>query len=480
MYLGKIKSWYPTVGLFVVLLAVSLGVTYVMSHSGAIIGPVILMIIFGTAVVGVVVRDFRMGFYLLLLMGVFMFYVERLFRTGFPYGTVYDALAGLTFLAVFINGYHKRDWTGFKHPITIAFVIVTLYQVMQVVNPAAVSQVAWLVAMRNNSSILLFIVCFHMFTTVQDIKRFTVFWLSICFIVAAYGAYQEWFGLLGFEERWITENPERLALYFIWGKMRKFSFLSDPSAYGLFTGMGALACLVLALGPFKTSLRIVLVSCGIFILMAMLYSGTRTATAMVAAGIVFYILVTLKSRRTMIATLAAGFIGGIVFFGPFYSGTVNRLRSTFSPSEDPSMIVRDIKRQRFQRYVQRHPIGGGLYTTGTNGTRYSRGHELATGIDPDSGYLMLGLELGYIGLFMFQVFFFIVMVKGINNYFSITDPLLQTFNLAYLVPFFALSVAHFTQDAIFTKPMNLIGIAAYAIIVKIQSFERKLYSVDLL
>jgi putative inorganic carbon (hco3(-)) transporter len=71
------------------------------------------------------------------------------------------------------------------------------------------------------------------------------------------------------------------------------------------------------------------------------------------------------------------------------------------------------------------------------------------------------------------------MIKGINNYFAINDPLLKTMNLVYLVPIMALSVAHFTQDAMFTKPMNLVVIAAYAVIVKIQSFEKKLYSVDL-
>jgi len=479
MYLDKIKTWYPTVALFTVLLCVSLAITYMMANTGAIIAPLIFLIIIGISVVGAVVRDFRLGYYLLLLMGIFMFYVERLFKTGFPFGTVYDGLAALTFLAVFINGYYKRDWTNFRNPITIAFIVITLYQVMQVVNPSAVSRVAWLVAMRNNSSILLYVVAFQMFATINDVKRFTIFWLSICLLVAMYGAYQEWFGLLDFENRWINESPERLALYFIWGKMRKFSFLSDPSAFGLFTGMGALACFALALGPFKPFLRFILMASAIFIFMAMLYSGTRTANAMVSSGIVFYILVTLKSRRTLIATLVVGFIGGIIFFGPFYSGTANRLRSTFTPSEDPSMVVRDMKRQRFQKYVQSHPIGAGLYTTGTNGLRYSRGHELAQGWDPDSGYLQIALELGSIGLIMFQVFFFIVMVKGINNYFSINDPLLKAYNLAYLVPFFALTVAHFTQDAVFTKPMNLIGIAAYAVIVKIQTFERRLYSVDL-
>jgi putative inorganic carbon (hco3(-)) transporter len=144
------------------------------------------------------------------------------------------------------------------------------------------------------------------------------------------------------------------------------------------------------------------------------------------------------------------------------------------------MEVRDIKRIRLQQYVQSHPIGGGLYTTGQNGLRYSAGHPLAEGWDADSGYLLIGLELGSIGLVLFLVFFFLVMVKGINNYFAINDPLLKTYNLTYLIPLMALSVAHYTQDAMFTKPMNLVVIAAYAVIVKIQSFDRKLYSVDLI
>lgn len=480
MYSDKIKSWYPTVALVTVLLCVSLAITYMLTRAGTVIAPVVMGTLLGVVLVGSVLKDFRIGFYALFFMGVFMFYFERFFTTNFPIGTLYDALAGLTFVAVFVNSQNKREWHLFKNPITITFFIVTAYQVFQIVNPSAVSRVAWLVAMRTNTSILLYIACFQMFSVLKDVKRFTMFWLGITLIVALYGIYQEVVGLADFELHWIIDNPERLKLYFIWGKMRKFSFLSDPSAYGLFTAMGGLACLVLAMGPFKALMRFLLAISGMLMLTAMSYSGTRTAFAMVAVGIVFYIILTLKNKGTLIATVVAGFIGVVVFFGPFYGGTINRIRSTFSPSEDPSMIVRDVKRIALQKYVVSHPIGGGLFTTGQNGLRYSKGHELSQGWDADSGYLLIGLELGYIGLVLFLIFFFLVVLKGINNYFSINDPLLKIINLAYLVPLMALSVAHFTQDAMFTKPMNLVVIATYAILVKIPSFENKLYSADLL
>jgi putative inorganic carbon (hco3(-)) transporter len=480
MYLNKIKNLYPTLILVAVLVAVSLAITYVIVNNGTSMGPMIIVALVGVSLVAAVLRDYRIGFYVLLLMGIFMFYIERILNSGFPFGTVYDGLAMLTFAAVFISNAHKRDWSLFKNPITIFYLIVTLYQVMQVVNPSAVSQVAWLVAMRNNTSILLYVVCFQLFSSLDDVKKFTKFWLALAFLCALYGFYQEFAGLTSFEHDWVYSSPDRLALYYIWGKMRKFSFLSDPSAYGLFVAMGALAFLVLAMGPFKIAFRATMAFCGFFTLVAMSYSGTRTAFAMVAVGIVFYVILSLNNRKVMLATIAAGFFGAIIFFGPFYGGTINRIRSTFNPDEDPSMVVRDQKRVRLQEYIMTHPIGGGLYTTGQNGLRYSSGHELAQGWDADSGYLLIGLELGPIGLVMFMALFVAVMVKGINNYFAMNDPLLRTLILVYLVPFFALSVAHYTQDALFTKPMNLIVIAAYALVIKLPSFERKLYSVDLL
>ncbi|MBT1702592.1 O-antigen ligase family protein [Chryseosolibacter indicus] len=479
MYLDNSRSKISTVALVVVLLGVSLMITYLLANAGTFIAPTVLIIIFGVTAVASVISDYRIGFFMLYIMGGVMSYISRLVEINFPMGTVYDGLAALTFIALFINGKHYKDWTGFKNPITITFTIIVVYQLMQVANPYAVSRVAWLVAMRGNTSFLMYIVCFQMFYSLKYLKRFTWLWLGIALVAALYGMYQEYVGLPDFEMNWVRAVPERYNLYFIWGRMRKFSILSDPSAYGLFMALGGLAGLVLAMGPFKTGFKIFAGISGVIMLIAMTYSGTRTAIAMAAVGIVFYIVVTLRNRKTIIFMIASAFIGAALIFGPFYGGTANRIRSTFNPSEDASMSVRDAKRIRLQNYIQSHPIGGGLFTTGQNGVKYSKGHELAQGWDTDSGYLLIGLELGWIGLLLFQTLFFLVMLKGINNYFSIDDPFLKTMTLTYLVPFFALSVAHFTQDALFTKPMGLVVIATYAIMVRMPSYEKKLYSVDL-
>jgi putative inorganic carbon (hco3(-)) transporter len=469
---------FPAVAIFSVLLLISLAVTYLMAQHGIIVGLLAALVSIGVMVVAAVMKDYRIGFYLLFLMGVFMFYIDRMMTIGFPLGTVYDALVGLVFFSLFFDK-KQHDWSLFKNPVTVMFIILIVYQVLQLFNPSANSVVAWLVSLRNNISVLIYVICFQMFSSLKEVKRFTHVWLGIALIVGLYGIYQKLFGLTGFEMAWMNEQPERIDLYIIWGQLRAFSFLSDPSSFGLFTGAGALASMVLAMGPFRAAYRLLFGGIMMVLLVAMSYSGTRTAIALVAVGIAFYITVMLHNRRTLLAAAMFAVFGAILMFGPFYGSTLTRLRSTFKASEDPSMAVRDVKRLRFQKYIQTHPIGGGLYTVGQNGDRYSHGHELAGKWDPDSGYLLTALETGWIGLLIFLGLFFAVMLQGINNFFALKDPVLRTYILLYLVPFLALSVAHFTQDALFHKPTNIVVYATYALVIKIRSFEKKLFSVDL-
>lgn len=471
-----IKS--PAVAVFLLLLLVSLALTWLIVNGGLSAGIMILLFTVGLMVVLAVVTHYRIGFYLVFLMGVFMFYVDRVLSIEFPMGTLYDGLVALAFIAVFFAGKHN-DWHGFRNPVTITFIILIAYQLLQLFNPSATSTFAWLVSLRNNTSFLLYVIAFQMFSSLREVRRFTAVWMISAFIVAAYGVWQNFVGLSDIEMAWMNEVPERIKLYINWGELRVFSVMSDPSSFGLFTAMSSLAAMVLALGPFKARTRIGFGLLMIFMLVSMSYSGTRTALAMVAIGVAFYVVIMLHNRRTLFASAIMVSIGVVLLIGPFYGATMSRLRSTFRASEDPSMAVRDYKRIMFQDYIKTHPIGGGLNSVGNLGDRYSPGHELAGKWEPDSGYLLTALESGWIGLLIFQGLFFVVMLSGINNFFALDDPVLKTYLLAYIVPFMALSVAHFTQDAMFTKPMNVIIFATYALVFKIPTLQKKLFSVEL-
>lgn len=417
--------------------------------------------------------NYRVGIYASFFLSVFMSYLSRIYAPPVPMGVVLDGFAVLSFIAIFFSK-EESNWKLLWAPITFAYILIVVYQLLQVFNPNATSFTGWLVALRGNTSFLLFIVFFKMFSSIQHIKKFTIVWIALATVVSLYGIYQEIFDLTEFERRWVYSQEGRVQLLLIWGHMRKFSILSDPSAFGLFTGFSGLACLILAVGPIKPTYRI---ACGILSVLSfisMSFSGTRTAIVMVAFGIAFYIILTIQNRATVMLMVACVIGFGVLLFGPFHGSTVNRIRSTFNMGEDVSMGVRDRKRIKLQQYVKSHPFGGGLNTTGTNGLKYSPGHYLAQGWDPDSGYLFIALELGWIGLIIGLTFFFLVVYKGINNYYSLNDPLLKSITLTYIVPFMALSVAHFAQDAMFQKPVYLVVTATYALMLKLPSFDNKL------
>src|SRR5688500_1168874 len=185
-----IKS--PAIAVFAVLLLVSLGVTYFIAHQGVGAGLLILLLSIGLLLLAGVIKNYRVGFYAIFLMGIFMFYVDRIVKVDFPVGTVYDALIVLTFLSLFLQN-KNNDWSSFKNPVTIIFIILIAYQVLQFFNPNATSALAWLISLRNNTSFLLYIICFQLFSSLKEVKRYTIVWMAVALLIGAYGIYQNFF-----------------------------------------------------------------------------------------------------------------------------------------------------------------------------------------------------------------------------------------------------------------------------------------------
>ena len=188
---------------------------------------------------------------------------------------------------------------------------------------------------------------------------------------------------------------------------------------------------------------------------------------MIVFGVVFFAFMTMYQLRTLIAT--GLFVLGMlaILFGPFYGPTFSRVRSTFEIKDDESLGVRDRTRLRMQPYARTHPVGGGLNTTGKLGLKYEPQHELAGHWDPDSGYLKTALERGWIGLLVQLGFYATVLIFGIIHCFRTRDPWKQTYYIAYLAGFFALSIANYAQDSMDQKPLNIVLVSSFAILIRL-------------
>ena len=168
------------------------------------------------------------------------------------------------------------------------------------------------------------------------------------------------------------------------------------------------------------------------------------------------LLALLKYSRKVLLLLA---VMGVMVVGLIYvptsNGTLNRFQSAFRPGDDPSYNVRSMNQHRIKPYIRAHPLGGGLGATETFGMKFAPNSYLAH-FAPDSGYVRVAVELGWIGLLIFCTFMFTVLRTGINNYYRIRDPELKTFCLSAVLVVFALNVGNIPQEAIVQYPSNVL------------------------
>jgi O-antigen ligase len=215
-------------------------------------------------------------------------------------------------------------------------------------------------------------------------------------------------------------------------------------------------------------------------LLAMVYAGTRTAYAMLPAGFIFYALLTFQTRTLAFAGfgLAVGafiIFSGIRSVGPFLStNSLERIRSTFSPSEDPSFQVRERSQAFIKPFIQSHPFGAGLGSIGIWGQRFNPGSALAE-FAPDSGYVRVAVELGWAGLLLYCIFFTVILSVGIRNYYRMRSPELKAYMAALVAVVFAIVIGNYPQQVLIQVPTVLIFYAIMAMIVRLRELDEETY-----
>jgi cell division protein FtsW (lipid II flippase) len=291
-----------------------------------------------------------------------------------------------------------------------------------------------------------------------------------CCAVAAglYGCIQQWHGLFPFEEYWVHSNPLRLNLIYIFGNYRKFSFFSGPTEFGILMAACSLLFILIGINEKRALNKFILIVGAAIMLLGMSYSGTRTANAMVVGGIGLFILLTIHKRSTKVFAFFAVMAFLFIMYAPIYNNlTLIRFRTSFSASEDASYNVRERNRTAIQPYIYKHPIGGGLGTTGEIGQKYNPGHALA-GFPTDSSYLNKSLETGWIGMILTCILYFVTLQYTIQGFFRSQNNHAKTLFAASAAFLFSFYVGEIAQEAVGQFSNMVIYFPLLAMIVRLR------------
>lgn len=447
------------------LTILSIILAFITVKFGLSVGILSIGVIIGISVISLMIANTEFGFFLVLILSFFINYINRWTDGQVPFATL-EIMMLFVFFGLLLKGSDKNVIAkSIKNPVAIALLIWILYNHLQLLNPNSSNFIGKIIAIRQALySLLGFIIALSVFDSIRSIKKFFKLTLSISLLAAIFGITQKYIGLLPFEREWLFADPGRVRLFVIWGEIRVWSFLNDPTNFGLLMASSGMICIILMTGHYKLYKKVLLGTAGLSMFLAMVASGTRTAFVVVIVGFGIFGLVNIKNVRTQIISLVF-FITLIgVYFGPFYSSPIVRIRTAFQGGDDPSMNVRLINKERIRPYLWSHPIGGGPNTTGESS---DNSHPL-WGFPPDSGYLKIALELGYIGLILNLWLYYKSSSQLASQYFKTVDWEKRTIQVAILSSMIALSTAELTQITITQRPFDFFFIAYFAMIIKLE------------
>jgi putative inorganic carbon (hco3(-)) transporter len=415
----------------------------------------------------VVDLTFAMGF--ALLWAVMVVFAGK--WTSAPIGTLLDLVILLAGVGLLLRQIRERNWDFIKHPMSYIIMAWLYYNILVALNPIAESTLAWLYTVRSVAiqQIVYFITLYAIHNNYKAGIRLLKFIIWICVFACLYGFKQEFFGFSAQETIWVNSDPKRFQLYYQWGRMRIPGICWDPTTYGILMACFTFLCVALALGPFRRNVKIFFWVFAVLSLWVNVYTGTRTAYVMWPVGAVFYAGLVLNRNVVIISVIALmGFTA--LMLKSTNNKIIFRIQSSFKPTTDESMVLRLDNQAKIQPFIQSHPFGGGLGCVGVWGRRFNPGSELSK-FPPDSSFVRMGVELGWIGLILYTLLHYYALRTGLYYYFRCTDPKIRAIYAGIATWMFMLTVACYVQEAILQQPMNVIYNVMLAILVSLKNFD---------
>ncbi len=392
-----------------------------------------------------------------------------------PLGLSIDGLLVLTWLAIIFSQFNKKvAWRKAWNSLTIVALLWYGYALVQLVNPQAVSKVAWFYAMRGVSlyMILTIPLVFLIFNKEVNLDKMLKWWAWFTLIGVAKGAMQLFIGPDPWEQHWLAVIGGKTHL--LPGGLRVFSFFTDAATYGGSMGYSGVVFSILALHETHFKKRIFWGGMALVAFYAMFISGTRGALAVPFAGFALYAFLSKK-----IKILATGVIAMLCVYVFLKHSTIGnsvyeiRRFRTGLDADNPSLMVRKENQKQLKAYLVDKPLGGGIGSAGNWGLRFSPNTFLAN-TPTDSWYVQIWAEQGIIGLSLHIAI--LLYILGYCSYYIMFQS--KTERLKYkasalLSGMFGIMVASYGSGALGQMPNGLIVYMSMAFIFLMKDWEKE-------
>jgi hypothetical protein len=444
--------------------------SWAIAQAGILVALGLILLVTAVPVAASVLWNTQTGIYIMVLFAYFLSVINRLLPT-IPMGIAIDAMILFMLMGMMYRCHQRKDWSPFHSPVSVAYALWGAMNVIEFANPVAASRAAWFYVIRPALGyMMLYFLTYGMLHKKQQMYHLLFFLLAINLVSALWGIYQYFFEYFDWEMAHII-RADAVHLVFNDGRWRSFGSLGTPAQYGILMAYTGCLCWMMVTGFARGFRRYFLIVAGFCCFAAMLYSGTRSS--FVIPGIFYFVWVILSRNKWLYASLLVGALGVFVLANvPTNNYQLQRMQTIFKASEDKSYQTRARNREIIAPWILKHPIGGGLGSTGVWGMRFSPGTFLAN-FPPDSGLVRVAVELGWVGLIIFLNLYISVIVRAFQAYWKMENPQYKCIVAGIVCGIPALLLVEWGQEVVGVFPISILFWIVTAILFKAIALDKE-------
>lgn len=450
--------------LALILLIVCAGLVALSGAFGNIVSVLAIGLILFVSVFYISYKYPRHNIFFLLVLSFFIpLFIKMFALYEVPIGIALQGLCIIMIFTLILNG----RIGGLKTFPGILLMVWMGFLILELANPNAASRIAGISFLRSIMPLVCaFFIAYSSIETKRDAYLFFGGWFALAMICGLYGIYQELVDLPTWDHAWASYDEATWALLFTWGRLRKFSFFFSPSEFGMVMALAAVSAAIIWLYVKRNSLRILAACSCLFCVWAMIYTGSRTAMVMLPVGFGVFALISLD-RKALILVAVVAMGGTALILRPGSSNALYVMSTAFHGVNDPSMNVRVRNQAIIRSYIRENPIGFGLGSNSYLGQKYSP-HTFVGMFPPDSEYVKIAIETGWLGLLIFMAMLAFIFGYGVRVYFRIRDQDWRVIMLVCLVLFFMMMVGFYPQEVFFiSQVMSIMTFSVVGLMAKI-------------
>lgn len=390
--------------------------------------------------------------------------------------SAYNELLEITLIAIALIDFRKdHHWGRSMNLMSFAALLWVLLCFLEVFNDTCslgINVGAWFAGFRLIAfQLFYFILVFSLYINTPEIlTKYLKIWAWLSLFSVYWTIKQKYIGLNPFENARIQAYG---STHFVNGIIRYWSTFSDAANYGCNSAATSVAFILIGLTSKFTKDRIFYIIVGFLVMWGMFQSGTRTAIACFFAGLMVYVVLS-KSVKMAAPIIVFGIISFFLLaFTNIGQGNnqIRRMRSALN-KDDASAGVRDINKATMAKYLKDAPWGIGIGVH--NGDVPARNKFVVLSyIAPDSEYVFMWIHTGIIGVSIFTLSMFLMLVGACwIVLFRLKNKSLIGIGAGICCAFTAIQLGAYLNQVLYQYPNGLIFFGGLAIVYILPYIEK--------